>query len=52
MGSHGFITKLNLTGSALVYSTLLGGTGADNINKIAIDNQGGQLVRFAVYYAV
>ena len=35
-----FIVKLNLTGSALVFSTLLGGTQGDNINKIAIDNQG------------
>jgi hypothetical protein len=32
-----FVTKLNATGSALVYSTYLGGTGADRGSAIAVD---------------
>ncbi len=32
-----FITKLNATGSALVYSTYLGGTGGDYGNAIAVN---------------
>jgi hypothetical protein len=46
-GTHGattncdvFVTKLNTAGSALVYSTFLGGSGADNANAIAVDDQG------------
>jgi Beta-propeller repeat len=35
-----FVTKLDATGSALVYSTYLGGTGADTGNAIALDNTG------------
>ena len=42
MGSgttNGFVTKLNPTGSALVYSTYLGGSsGADGANHIAVDS--------------
>lgn len=34
----GFVTELNSTGSALVYSTYLGGTGADSVNGIALDS--------------
>jgi len=33
-----FITKLNATGSALVYSTYLGGPGVDFGNSIAVDS--------------
>ena len=40
----GFITKLNSTGSALVYSTYLGGSGADTINAIAVDTSGSAYV--------
>ncbi len=36
-----FVTKLNATGSALAYSTLLGGTNVDNGERIAVD-AGGQ----------
>src|SRR4051812_28197909 len=40
--SHGsydeFVTKLNTTGSALVYSTFLGGTQVDNGERIAVDS--------------
>jgi len=38
LGTFGsFVTKLNPTGSALVWSTLMGGTGNDNIAGMAID---------------
>ena len=32
-----FVTKLNPTGSALVYSTFLGGTAVDNGERVAVD---------------
>ena len=35
-----FVTKLNTTGSALVYSTYLGGIGDENALAIAVDSQG------------
>jgi len=35
-----FITKLNSSGTALVYSTFLGGAGTDSGNAIAIDAEG------------
>lgn len=35
-----FVTKLNTTGTAPVYSTYLGGSGNDFGNSIAIDNSG------------
>ncbi len=35
-----FVTKLNSVGSALVYSTYLGGSGADIGNSIAVDARG------------
>jgi hypothetical protein len=35
-----FVTKLNATGTALVYSTYLGGTGGDYASGIAIDGTG------------
>lgn len=41
----GFVTKMNSTGSALIYSTFIGGTGDDCINAIALDSTG------AVYLA-
>ncbi|MBF0457876.1 MAG: SBBP repeat-containing protein [Nitrospirae bacterium] len=39
-----FITKLNATGTALVYSTLLGGSTGDSGNAIAIDSSGSAYV--------
>jgi len=35
-----FVTKINPAGSALVYSTYLGGTGTDYGNGIAVDSSG------------
>ncbi len=38
-GGDGFVTKLDSTGSSLVYSTFLGGSGSDNPEAIALDSQ-------------
>jgi hypothetical protein len=35
---NGFVTEMNRTGTALVYSTYLGGTGVDSANAIAVDS--------------
>jgi hypothetical protein len=35
-----FVSKLNTAGSALIYSTYLGGSGVDTANAIAVDDQG------------
>jgi hypothetical protein len=35
-----FVTKLNPSGSALIYSTYLGGNNADNGNAVAVDSSG------------
>jgi hypothetical protein len=42
--SEAFVTKLNSTGTALVYSTFLGGSGFDAASKIAIDSAGNAYV--------
>ena len=39
-----FVTKLNTTGSALVYSTYLGGSGEDRSWNIAVDTSGNAYV--------
>jgi len=39
-----FVTKLNAAGNGLVYSTLLGGTGSEVINDIALDASGNAYV--------
>jgi len=39
-GNHVFISKLNSTGTALVYSTYLSGSGTDTATGMAIDPQG------------
>ena len=39
-GIDAFVTKLNSTGSALAYSTFLGGNSGDEGNAIAVDNSG------------
>ncbi|MCL5742524.1 MAG: SBBP repeat-containing protein, partial [Acidobacteria bacterium] len=38
--SEVFVTKVNLAGTAIVYSTLFGGSGADQGTGIAVDNTG------------
>jgi photosystem II stability/assembly factor-like uncharacterized protein len=49
LGSNGscldaFVAKLNSTGSALIYSTYLGGTGDDDARGVAVDSSGGAYV--------
>src|ERR1035438_10264133 len=36
----GFVSKLNATGTALVYSTYIGGSGYDSLQGIAVDSTG------------
>ena len=36
----GFVARLNPAGSALVYSTFLGGSGYDSVNALALDKDG------------
>lgn len=43
-GYDGFVAKLNPAGSALVYSTLLGGSADDVMNGIAVDSAGDAVV--------
>ncbi|HEY6343698.1 MAG TPA: SBBP repeat-containing protein [Bryobacteraceae bacterium] len=40
IGYNAFATKLNSAGSALVYSTFVGGSGSDRANAMAIDASG------------
>jgi hypothetical protein len=40
LAENAFVSKLNATGSALVYSTYLGGNGIDGGNGIAVDSLG------------
>ena len=47
--SNAFITKLDTTGSALVYSTYLGGSGGDSANGIALDQDGNAYVAGSTY---
>ena len=44
VGGDAFATKLNPSGSALVYSTFLGGTELDQGNDIAVDSTGSAYV--------
>ena len=43
-GYDGFVSKLNANGSALIYSTFLGGAGDDYSLKIAIDTSGNSYI--------
>ncbi len=47
--TNAYVTKLNATGSALVYSTYLGGNGADVGYGIAVDGAGNALVAGQTY---
>ena len=38
--NDGFVTKFNSAGSALIYSTYLGGSGGDSARAIAVDDAG------------
>jgi hypothetical protein len=40
----GFVTKLNATGTALIYSTYLGGNSDDRCHKISVDSSGNAYV--------
>jgi len=42
--SDAFVTKLNSTGSALIYSTLLGGLGDDGATGMRLDSSGNVIV--------
>src|SRR5205085_8191781 len=44
LGFDAFVTKLNAAGSALVYSTFLGGRGRDFAYAVAVDAQGNAYV--------
>ena len=39
-GSHAFVSKLDPTGTKLVYSTYLGGSGSDTARGISVDTSG------------
>jgi hypothetical protein len=39
-GGDAFVTKMNASGSALIYSTFLGGSGYENATGIALDAEG------------
>ncbi|MFL6254519.1 MAG: SBBP repeat-containing protein, partial [Pyrinomonadaceae bacterium] len=39
-GDEVFVTKLNATGTALIYSTLFGGNSIDNVRSLAVDANG------------
>jgi len=43
-GPDAFVTRLNATGTALVYSTFLGGLGPDAASGIAVDSSGNAFV--------
>ena len=43
-GADGFVAELNAAGSALVYSTYLGGNFSDLLNAIAVDGSGNTYV--------
>ena len=40
----GFVFKLNPTGTALLFSTRIGGKGNDSVNAVAVDNNNGTVV--------
>ena len=48
-GTNGFITKVNPTGTALIYSTDLGGSTSDSANSLAVDSAGDAYVAGSSY---
>jgi len=45
----GFVTKLNATGTALIYSTYLGGGNTDFLHDLAVDSSGSAYVTGGAY---
>ncbi|MEZ5426413.1 MAG: SBBP repeat-containing protein [Pyrinomonadaceae bacterium] len=39
-----FVTKLNASGSGIIYSTFIGGNGADEVKDIAVDSSGNAFI--------
>ena len=50
-GSDAIVTKLNVGGSALVYSTFMGGSGSDVAKAVALDSAGNAHVSGGTYSA-
>jgi hypothetical protein len=50
-GTDAYVTKLNRAGSALAYSTFLGGRGSDRTNALAVDGAGSAYVTGQTYSA-
>ena len=50
-GEDAFVTKLNPAGSALVYSTYLGGAGADYPYDIIVDSSGSAIVTGVTFFS-
>ncbi len=51
-GSHdGYVTKLDPTGSTLIFSTYLGGSAEDEPKKIAVDSLGNSVIAGGTYSA-
>jgi hypothetical protein len=48
-GGDGFITKLNNTGTELLYSTYLGGSGADGVAGMAVNSGGAVFITGTTY---
>ena len=48
-GANAFFTRLNPTGTALDYSTYLGGSGGDEANGLALDDSGNAYITGATY---
>ncbi len=42
--SHGFVTKIAPDGTALMYSTFLGGRGSDTVTSVTLDQNGNALL--------
>ena len=40
LGNDSFVTKINKSGTAMIYSTYIGGSGDDNARSIAVDASG------------
>jgi uncharacterized repeat protein (TIGR01451 family) len=49
IGTKGFISKFSVDGSALIYSTFLGGEYSDSVSNIALDSLGNSYVTGATY---